>query len=664
MKFKIDLKELAARESEQVEWKKNVVDIEDVIRTIAAFSNDFQNMGGGYVICGAEESKDEHGFQKVTYPGLTSDRFKEIEGKVMSDAREKIDPAVTPIVDELLGEIEGQRVLVFIVPATGYAHSYRPSGKESAAYYVRLSRETVEAKNGVLRELLVRKQALPPWDRRLSELAGIPDIDLLAFRDVLTQIGIWNPSVAIEDYFADSMRLSDFVPPLGGKRPLDATVHPRNFALLLFGKEPTRFFPGAWTKVSFYPGKDRSEQTAERHELTGTVVGQAKKALELLKTHASTVYDKESPEPNATKYPERALHAAVINAIVHRDYEQEEPTSITVFADRVEIRSPGSLPRAVNKDKFLAGQASPSWRNQSLAYFFNKLQLAQAEGQGIPTIIRTMLQLGSPAPRFDLEEAAVTCVLPAHPRHEMMRHVAEIERLIIQQDYEEAQSKLKPLLEGQATNPKLLELLVQLASLRHRPETVGIYTTEHQLQPQDLPASTVYQFAELLGQSPKMEHQQIGKLWLDHISKRSLQGDEVKRVSSALRKLGKDEQAVQLITKYISAATSPLAVPAMLYDVRARAKIDLAKKCMETGRDRRVLKERQAKAWDLCRTYLDEAEEDILKALEIEARPREKEYYEKDLEFVRMMKDQVRKPAHREGPPSRPRSNFRQPRRR
>lgn len=457
MKAKTELKELAARVSEQVEWKKNVADIDDVLRTITAFSSDFQNMGGGYVICGAEESKDEHGFQQVFYPGLAADRFREIEGKVMADARAKIDPAVTPIVDELPGEIEGQGVLVFIVPATGYAHSYRPSGKNSAAYYVRLSRETVEARNGVLRELLVRKQALAPWDRRLNESAGMPDVDLLAFRDVLQQVGVWNPSVSIEDYFSDSMRISDFVPSLGGSRPLDHSIHPRNFALLLFGKEPTRFFPGAWTKVSFYPGKDRSETTAERHDLTGTVVGQAKKALDLLKAHSSTAYDKESPEPNAPKYPERALQEAVINAIVHRDYELLEPTSITVFADRVEIRSPGALPRSVNKDKFLAGQASPSWRNQSLAYFFNKLQLAQAEGQGIPTIIRTMKQLGSPAPRFDIEEEAVTCVLPAHPRHELMRRVAEIERLVMRQDYDEAQGQLNPLLDEHPTNSKLLE---------------------------------------------------------------------------------------------------------------------------------------------------------------------------------------------------------------
>lgn len=654
MKANIDLKELATRESEQVEWKKNVADISDLIRTVTAFTNDYQNLGGGYIVCGAEESKDEHGFQKVDFPGLTADRLKEVENKLMADSKDKIDPPVSPIVVELPGEMPDRRVLVFIIPASGHAHSYRASGKDSSTYYVRRSRETQEARNGVLRELLVRKQALPPWDRRLNESAAIEDIDLLAFRETLQQMGVWNPSVGIEEYFSESVRLSDFVPALGGSRQLDPTLRPRNFALLLFGKEPTRFFPGAWTKVSVYPGKDRGEATAERQEITGTTIQQARKALELLKTHASTVFDKEATEPNAQKYPERALQEAIINAIVHRDYELDEPTSITVFVDRVEIRSPGSLPRSINKDKFLVGTASPSWRNQSLAYFFNKLQLAQAEGQGIPTIIRTMKQLGSPAPVFDLDEAAVTCVLPAHPRHEMMRHVTEIERLIIQQDLDEAQDKLQPLLANQPTNSKLLEMFVQLASLRHRPETLGDYVLDHQLKPQDLPASTVYQFAEVLGQSPDRAHQHVGQEWLTHVSKRFLETDEVKRVAIALRKLGKDEQAIQLLNRCISGASSPLGVPALLFDIRARAKIDLVKKCIETGKDHRVPRERQAKAWELCRQYLEEAESDIVRALEIESNHREREFYEKDLEYVRIMKKQVQKPGPRPprtGPP-------------
>ena len=658
MNAKIDLKEIAARESEQVEWKKNVTDIEDLIRTVTAFSNDLQNLGGGYIVCGAEETKDVHGFQSVLFPGLTASRLKEIEGKLMADSMAKIDPPVTPLIEELPGEIEGQRVLIFIVPATGYAHSYRASGKDSSTYYVRRGRETQEARNGVLRELLVRKQALEPWDRRLNDKAGIEDIDLLAFRETLQQVGVWNSSVAIEDYFSESLKLSDFVPSLGGTRPLDSKLHPRNFSVLLFGAKPTNHFTGAWTKVSVYPGKDRSEQSAERYDLTGTAISQARKAIDLLKSHTSTAFDKDSPEPNAPKYPERALQEAIINAIVHRDYELDEPTSITVFVDRVEIRSPGALPRSVDKDKFLAGTASASWRNQSLAYFFNKLQLAQAEGQGIPTIIRTMKQLGSPAPLFDLDEVSVTCILPAHPRHEMMRHVSEIERLIIQQDLDEAQAKLKPLLANQPSNPKLLEMLVQLASLRHRPETIGAYVVEFRLQPQDLPSSTVYQFAEVLSQASDNDYQEIAKYWLEHVSKRSLEADDVRRVAIALRKLGKDEHAIQLLNKFINNSISPLGISAHLYDVRARAKIDLAKKCMDSGRDSRVPRERQAKAWELCRQYLAEAESDIIKALEIEGNFKDREFYEKDLEFVRKMQQQSLKPDYR---PCRSNQNRRRP---
>lgn len=67
MSFNIDLKELARRESEQVEWKENGDDIkiaEGIVKTISAFANDIANVGGGYVICGAKEIKDEHGFPK------------------------------------------------------------------------------------------------------------------------------------------------------------------------------------------------------------------------------------------------------------------------------------------------------------------------------------------------------------------------------------------------------------------------------------------------------------------------------------------------------------------------------------------------------------------------------------------------------------------------
>jgi ATP-dependent DNA helicase RecG len=117
------------------------------------------------------------------------------------------------------------------------------------------------------------------------------------------------------------------------------------------------------------------------------------------------------------KYPQRALSEAVGNALAHRDYELPDPTRVTAFADRIELLSPGSLPLGVDFAAFREGRSGPKWRNQALAWFFNRLQLAQAEGQGIPTILRVMREGGYPPPVLDADGARVLCVLPAHPRH-------------------------------------------------------------------------------------------------------------------------------------------------------------------------------------------------------------------------------------------------------
>ena len=166
--------------------------------------------------------------------------------------------------------------------------------------------------------------------------------------------------------------------------------------------------------LSIYKGTDRSDPTAERHIMTGSIIEQSRRAIEHLNNQAYTVFNKTNKKPNQVKYPVRALQEAVINAIVHRDYELPDPIRITVFIDRIEICSPGSLHWGVDREKFLTGRASPKWRNQSLAYLFNKLHLAQSEGQGIPTIFRTMREEGCPKPIFEIEQESLTCILPAN----------------------------------------------------------------------------------------------------------------------------------------------------------------------------------------------------------------------------------------------------------
>lgn len=424
----IDLNLLAKHEGESVEWKEHGDDpnvTQSIVKTIAAFANDIANTGGGYVVCGAKEGKDEYGFPKVLFNGLPPERFAEIENTVLTWCRDRISPSIAPKVVPLENpEVPGTRILVFVVHATDNAHTFRD--KETNYYYVRVGRNTFEARNGILRELLEKKTKTTPFDQRINQEAVSEDIDLVFFRDQLSEMGLLFPNKPLEDYFSDKEQIAEFVLPLFGKLPLDSQLRPRNFSLLMFGKKKTisRLFTNSYTIYSIYPGTDRSESVAERYELTGSIIQQVAKAVELLHLQCPIIYDKTNDKPNQRKYPERAVKEAVVNAIVHRDYEISEPNRITVFSDRIEIISVGSLHWGINREKFIEGKASAKWRNQTFAYLFNKLHLSQSEGQGIPTIFRLMKEEGCPEPKFEIDAESVTCILPAHPRYALISPVS------------------------------------------------------------------------------------------------------------------------------------------------------------------------------------------------------------------------------------------------
>jgi len=415
----VDLKELIQRESEKVEWKENGEDkniVKSIVKTISAFANDISNFGGGYVVCGAKEIKDEYGFPKLEFTGLSANKLKEIEGKVLQHCRDYVSPSVVPIIQEIANpENEQTRILIFIVTADSQAHTYRDG--DSSNYYVRIGRETRAAKNGIFRQLMESKQQIVPFDKRPNPNVNETDIDPLFFRDSMIEMELLQPNKQLEDYISDKEQIAEFIPPLLAKKSLDGGLCLRNFALLMFGKKKsiTLNFPDIYLILSVYHGVDRSEASGKQYTLTGSIIEQAKKSIDLLETQTYILFDKTSDKPNKEIFPKRALQEAVVNAIVHRDYQIEEPVRITVFSDRIEIRSPGTLHWGIDREKFRLGKASPKWRNQSFAYLFKKLKLAQAEGQGIPTIIHTMREEGCPDPVFEIEEESVTCILLAGP---------------------------------------------------------------------------------------------------------------------------------------------------------------------------------------------------------------------------------------------------------
>src|SRR5205814_6212881 len=195
-----------------------------------------------------------------------------------------------------------RRILVFLQPATGSAHTFR-RGKEGAKHFVRVGRSTIEARNGLLKDLLVRKGALEPWDRRPNNAATVSDIDLLSLRDALQRMGVYTSERSPESYLVEGVQLSPFVPSLCVAEPLSGVLRPRNYALLLFGREPQRFIPGAFAIYSAYPGIDRTDPVARRLEIAGTLLDQARRLQECLDGEVVMLFEKtDLKAPNVEKY--------------------------------------------------------------------------------------------------------------------------------------------------------------------------------------------------------------------------------------------------------------------------------------------------------------------------------------------------------------------------
>ena len=108
-------------------------------------------------------------------------------------------------------------------------------------------------------------------------------------------------------------------------------------------------------------------------------------------------------------YPVPVLREAVVNALAHRDYNLSGVTvDITVWDDRVEIRSPGSLPGHITKDNMRREHYS---RNPRIMRTLKTLGLVEEFGEGIDRMYREMeLRLLQP-PTFEITSSSVTVTL-------------------------------------------------------------------------------------------------------------------------------------------------------------------------------------------------------------------------------------------------------------
>ena len=124
------------------------------------------------------------------------------------------------------------------------------------------------------------------------------------------------------------------------------------------------------------------------------------------------------------QYSERALFEAIVNAVVHRDYAiQGSRIRISMFADRLEINSPGGLPNNLTIDSMDVRQST---RNEALASMLGRITVEdirgsgerqffmERRGDGVPTIFRETEALSGKTPKYQLiDNSDLVLTVPA-----------------------------------------------------------------------------------------------------------------------------------------------------------------------------------------------------------------------------------------------------------
>ena len=140
--------------------------------------------------------------------------------------------------------------------------------------------------------------------------------------------------------------------------------------LVLFGSRPNKYLPQSGITAVAYPGTEKDYEAKERAVIRGPAVALFSEADDIVETGIieqtldfvrrnitiAAWIDGGGRRQERWDYPLEAVREALVNAIAHRDYTiTVTDIELSIYADRLEVISPGRLPNTVTVDKMRAG---------------------------------------------------------------------------------------------------------------------------------------------------------------------------------------------------------------------------------------------------------------------------------------------------------------------
>lgn len=353
-------------ESQNIEYKKIWKD--EYLKWICGFAN----ANGGRIVLGVNDDPPHE------VVDLTD------ADKLMEDLPNKVRDVLGIMVDVNLHHEGEKKYIEMIVEPYPYPVNYK------GQYHYRSGSTKQELKGTALSKFLLDKVGVR-WCNVPVPGVTPEDLDAKSIQD-FKESGIKKKRMDAEvlsDTTADFLSSLDML--------VDGQI--TRAGILMFHPKPEKRFPGSFIKIGFF----RSDSyLAFQDEIHGSLVQQVDRTFDLLTTkymnYRITYQGLQRVE--TPPFPEDSLRECILNAVTHKNYQEQIPIQISIHPDRIVFWNPGELPESWTVESLLKKHPSHAF-NPSIANAFFRCGEVEAWGRGISKIVNGAIAEKLLPPVFD-----------------------------------------------------------------------------------------------------------------------------------------------------------------------------------------------------------------------------------------------------------------------
>ncbi|MBO7144053.1 MAG: putative DNA binding domain-containing protein [Salinivirgaceae bacterium] len=381
---------IASNESYRIELTTSTGDMDKFQEAICAFANDMPgSRKKGYLLIGVRDNGEIDGL-----------KVDDALMKKISSIRSNGNILPLPIMStEKVVTDKGDVLVVEVTPSFDTPVRYR------GRTFVRIGPRRDIANADEERILSERCAAsLPTFDTYPCRMATIDDID------TETIVREYLPKAIAADVLETDTR------PL--KEQL-AALHlyniqwdcPTYAALIMFGKNPRYFMPGAYIQFVRFKGSDNGGEILNERRFEDCLY----KTLPLLENFIRDGIITKRPVPvsilrekDVFNYPFKALRELMMNAVMHRDYQSNMPTRLYQYDSHIEVMNPGGLYGEARPENF---PHVNDYRNSVVAEMMKTLNYVNMFNHGVRDVQALLKENNNPAAEFNVSYVTAFSVI-------------------------------------------------------------------------------------------------------------------------------------------------------------------------------------------------------------------------------------------------------------